>query len=103
MLCQNENGPCPLLAICNALILQGRFALPAGRTEIEGSELQALLVGYIVDRSAQVDSADISWQHQVNDVIQLVQDGRLLQGLVRCSVLGKRWISLSARHWALHT
>lgn len=27
---QNENGPCPLLACANALLLKGEIALPAG-------------------------------------------------------------------------
>lgn len=41
---QNNNGPCPLLAIVNVMILKGQITLPADRTEITGGEL-VLVVG----------------------------------------------------------
>ena len=30
ILCQNQNGPCPLLAICNVLLLRGHINIPVG-------------------------------------------------------------------------
>ncbi|XP_042223347.1 ubiquitin carboxyl-terminal hydrolase MINDY-1-like isoform X2 [Homarus americanus] len=41
---QNNNGPCPLLAIVNVMILKGQITLPADRSEITGGEL-VLVVG----------------------------------------------------------
>lgn len=41
---QNNNGPCPLLAIVNVMILKGQITLPGDRTEITGGEL-VLVVG----------------------------------------------------------
>jgi MINDY deubiquitinase len=82
LVCQHENGPCPLLAICNALLLQGYISLPAGATEVDSGVLQALLVGYIVDNSSTFASEyDASRQHQIDETIELVQQGRFLQGL----------------------
>ncbi len=31
---QSENGPCPLLAIANVLLLRGNISLPAGASEV---------------------------------------------------------------------
>lgn len=41
---QNNNGPCPLLAIVNVMLLKGQITLPTDRTEITGGEL-VLMVG----------------------------------------------------------
>ncbi|XP_045605552.2 ubiquitin carboxyl-terminal hydrolase MINDY-1 isoform X1 [Procambarus clarkii] len=41
---QNNNGPCPLIAIVNVMILKGQITLPSDRTEITGGEL-VLVVG----------------------------------------------------------
>ena len=35
---QSENGPCPLLAICNNLLLRGEMELPGYNPEIAGTE-----------------------------------------------------------------
>ena len=34
VLLQNENGPCPLLALVNVLLLRGALELGAGATEV---------------------------------------------------------------------
>ncbi|KAK3892915.1 hypothetical protein Pcinc_003255 [Petrolisthes cinctipes] len=41
---QNNNGPCPLLAIVNVMILKGQITLPSDRSEITGGDL-VLVVG----------------------------------------------------------
>ena len=40
---QNENGPCPLLAIVNVLLLRGKLKISAGTSIITYSQLMALL------------------------------------------------------------
>jgi len=36
---QNANGPCPLLALCNVLLLRGKMTIPPGTTAITSSDL----------------------------------------------------------------
>jgi len=36
---QNANGPCPLLALCNVLLLRGKMVIPPGTTAITSSDL----------------------------------------------------------------
>ncbi|KAF9286359.1 hypothetical protein BGZ68_003010 [Mortierella alpina] len=46
---QNENGPCPLLALCNTLILQGKVAIrPYDRPTIGYGHLLELLADYLL-------------------------------------------------------
>ena len=84
IICQNENGPCPLLAICNALILRGALELPSHASDIDGSQLQHILIGWLVDKSAALDSGtavDANRTFQVDEAIKIVQQGRLMAGL----------------------
>ncbi|KAG0082004.1 hypothetical protein BGZ92_011931, partial [Podila epicladia] len=47
---QNENGPCPLLALCNTLILQGKVAIqPYDRPSIGYDRLVELLADYLLN------------------------------------------------------
>lgn len=87
---QNENGPCPLLAILNALILQGKLELPSGSAQVDSSKLQHQLVGHIVDRTSLLGSAApggdqqahaANLQHQIDDTINLVMMGRFIEGM----------------------
>lgn len=81
IVCQNENGPCPLLAVCNALILRGDLTLPSGETCVESSVLQALLVGHLLDSSGQDDGQGETRHYQIDETIQLVEQGRFVEGL----------------------
>ncbi|GJJ76718.1 ubiquitin carboxyl-terminal hydrolase MINDY-1/2 [Entomortierella parvispora] len=55
---QNENGPCPLLALCNTLILQGKVSIrPYDRPNIGYEHLLQLLADYLLnDDPSEVDS-----------------------------------------------
>lgn len=46
---QNANGPCPLLALCNVLILSGRIKLPAGETVVTSTHLVDLLGACLIE------------------------------------------------------
>lgn len=74
---QNENGPCPLLAIWNALILKGELTLPSGA--VDSSILQHTLVGKIMDMHGE--SQDSNLQLQIAETIDLVMKGRFIEGL----------------------
>ena len=78
IVCQNLNGPCPLLALCNALILRGSLTLPA-RTEVTSRELQDALIGFVLDKRSSRE--DANGAHQLEDTIALVHQGRFVEGL----------------------
>lgn len=46
---QNENGPCPLLALCNVLILSGRMKIPPGETIVTSTHLLDLLGACLIE------------------------------------------------------
>ncbi|KAJ1967817.1 hypothetical protein IWQ62_001618 [Dispira parvispora] len=48
---QNENGPCPLIAICNVLLLRGEINLPAEKPTVTFDHLVQLLADKIVRES----------------------------------------------------
>lgn len=51
---QNENGPCPLLAICNILLLTRRIKIASGETVISSSNLMHLLGQCLIDSEPEV-------------------------------------------------
>ncbi len=56
VLLQNKNGPCPLLALCNVLILRNDMTLPSNivnRGEVKFDELVSLLADLAVARSQE--------------------------------------------------
>ena len=71
ILCQNENGPCPLLAICNGLLLRGSISLPAGRMEVRTEELVQLIANHLfVGNASQQANANI--RKSLDDVIEIL-------------------------------
>ncbi|CAI8009348.1 Ubiquitin carboxyl-terminal hydrolase MINDY-1 [Geodia barretti] len=50
---QNENGPCPLLALCNVLLLTDRMKLVAGETVVTSTALMDLLGTAIIENMPQ--------------------------------------------------
>ena len=51
---QNTNGPCPLLALCNVLLLRGNMHIAPGTTAITCYELLNNLAGIMFDLMPQV-------------------------------------------------
>ncbi len=53
VICQNENGPCPLIGIANVLLLRGVLSLDAGggadRVMVSTEELMSLLAARLLD------------------------------------------------------
>ena len=54
---QNKNGPCPLLALCNALIFKGQLRVEPGQTFILSQDLMQLLADQILERPPHVSNA----------------------------------------------
>ncbi len=79
VLLQNENGPCPLLAICNGLLLRGSIRLPAGRMEVVTDELVQLVANRLFEGNAAALTSSTAAvaanaQKSVDDVIAILPD-----------------------------
>ncbi|XRB11076.1 ubiquitin carboxyl-terminal hydrolase MINDY [Pseudoscourfieldia marina] len=57
---QNENGPCPLVALANALILRGRIEVRAPSGVVALDALQALLANKLLDDNAGEAGTEIA-------------------------------------------
>ena len=55
-LLQGGNGPCPLLAICNVLLLRGTFSLPQDSQTVSFSYLVDRLANIMIDKNTTVDA-----------------------------------------------
>ena len=51
---QNANGPCPLLALCNVLLLKGKMYIAPGTTAISSNELLNNLATIMFELMPQV-------------------------------------------------
>lgn len=51
---QNQNGPCPLLAIVNVLLLQGKIKLLSGADLVASDQLMAYIADWIFDNVPKV-------------------------------------------------
>ena len=56
---QNENGPCPLLAIVNILTLQGKIKLPGTLEVVSSSQLMEYLADCIFEQAPPKVESDI--------------------------------------------
>lgn len=54
ILMQNENGPCPLLAISNILLLQGQLQIHPDYSEYRGEQLLQLVAERVLATSSSV-------------------------------------------------
>ncbi|XP_019848833.1 PREDICTED: ubiquitin carboxyl-terminal hydrolase MINDY-2-like isoform X2 [Amphimedon queenslandica] len=78
---QNENGPCPLLAICNVLILRNLLVIPPGETLITSQRLMDLLGSCLFQcRPNDLSETEVTnYEQNVGDAISVFP--RLLTGL----------------------
>jgi len=59
IVCQNENGPCPLIAIANVLLLQNKIVVSPDRSFISLDELTLTIANHILERT-QHGTAEVS-------------------------------------------
>eukprot|EP00930_Biecheleria_cincta_P034325 TRINITY_DN23738_c0_g1_i1.p1 TRINITY_DN23738_c0_g1~~TRINITY_DN23738_c0_g1_i1.p1 ORF type:complete len:443 (+),score=70.49 TRINITY_DN23738_c0_g1_i1:69-1397(+) len=78
VLMQNENGPCPLLAACNVLLLRNQLKLPDNISAISFHALLKHLSNYMLD-SNDGASSNANVQHAVSSCIELLP--KLNEGL----------------------
>eukprot|EP01041_Mallomonas_annulata_P007941 gene7941-16268_t len=72
ILCQNENGPCPLIAISNVLLLQGQITIHPDYTTISLTDLIQLVANRLLEVSSNPNIDDIQHQQQVISVIDIL-------------------------------
>ena len=58
---QNENGPCPLLAIVNVLLLQRKIKMPLGIEVVAVEELVRYLADYIFENIPKVSIYSVKY------------------------------------------
>ena len=56
VLMQNENGPCPLLALANVLLLRGNITIHVDISRITFRDLTSLIAEYMLDRNRLSES-----------------------------------------------
>ncbi|XP_047338515.1 ubiquitin carboxyl-terminal hydrolase MINDY-1-like [Impatiens glandulifera] len=82
---QNDNGPCPLLAICNVLLLKNNLNLSLSQdvTEVRQEQLLQLVAERLIDSNSNVNDKDAGYvenqQQNISDAIDLLH--RLATGI----------------------
>ena len=68
---QNENGPCPMLAIANVLLLRNAIHLPANTYMVEQEKLMDILAEYLLDNNPVEPSShyEANLRQNLQDVI----------------------------------
>ncbi|ESQ55048.1 hypothetical protein EUTSA_v10027519mg, partial [Eutrema salsugineum] len=70
---QNENGPCPLIAICNVLLLRNKMKLYANCFQVSQDKLLSLVADVLFEATSGVDSYDDEYIKNLSDAIDLLQ------------------------------
>jgi hypothetical protein len=68
---QNENGPCPLLALCNVLLLSERMRLVAGETVVTSTQLLDLLGTTVIENMPEdlSDGDRANYEQNIQDAM----------------------------------
>ncbi|KAL8263972.1 hypothetical protein R6Q59_022102 [Mikania micrantha] len=80
---QNDNGPCPLLAICNVLLLRNNLSLSSDAGEVSQEKLLSLVAERLIDSNSNVNNKEAGYvenqQQNISDAIDLLP--RLTTGI----------------------
>uniref|UniRef100_A0A7N0UQG4 MINDY deubiquitinase domain-containing protein n=1 Tax=Kalanchoe fedtschenkoi TaxID=63787 RepID=A0A7N0UQG4_KALFE len=80
---QNENGPCPLLSICNVLLLKNNLNLGPDLHEVSQEKLLSLVAERLIDANSNFEDKDHDYsknqQQNIADAIDLLP--RLTTGI----------------------
>ncbi|XP_073047772.1 uncharacterized protein [Primulina eburnea] len=80
---QNDNGPCPLLAICNVLSLKNSLNLSPDIPEVSQEKLLSLVAERLIDSNCNIENKDTGYvenqQQNIADAIDLLP--RLTTGI----------------------
>jgi len=71
IICQNENGPCPLLAIANVLILQNRIIIKSERNIISLDRLIQVIANEITDSAYKENiNGDVNSNAETHEAVE---------------------------------
>ncbi|GAA5865714.1 hypothetical protein JCM3774_004977 [Rhodotorula dairenensis] len=76
IICQNENGPCSLIALCNILILRNDLHIPPGRESVTYSYLSNRLADYFLSLDPLAPSSSTSSQFSLSSVLSILPQTR---------------------------
>ncbi|GAB2224583.1 hypothetical protein Drorol1_Dr00005345 [Drosera rotundifolia] len=80
---QNDNGPCPLIAICNVLLLKNQLTLSPDLGEVSQQKLLAMVAERLIDSNNDLKDKDEGYvenqQRNISDAIDLLP--RLTTGI----------------------
>uniref|UniRef100_A0A0E0LFK1 MINDY deubiquitinase domain-containing protein n=1 Tax=Oryza punctata TaxID=4537 RepID=A0A0E0LFK1_ORYPU len=80
---QNDNGPCPLLAICNVMLLKNVISLNPDAGEVSQQKLLSLVAERLIDSNSNVQGKDEEYvrnrEQNISDAIDLLP--RLATGI----------------------
>ncbi len=65
---QNENGPCPMIALANVLLLSGKIKIQLGETLVSSSHLMDMLGSCLFEHSP-VSSCSANYQQNIQDAM----------------------------------
>jgi hypothetical protein len=73
---QNDNGPCPLLAICNVLLLKNVISLNLDASKVSQQKLLSLVAERLIDSNSAVQDKDEEYvrnrEQNITDAIDLL-------------------------------
>lgn len=71
---QNENGPCPLIAVMNVLILKGKLKLPAMVEIVTASQLMEYLGDFLLNSVPRnmSEGAQLNYEQNMMDAISIL-------------------------------
>jgi len=67
---QNKNGPCPLIALANVLLLRGSITLPLDKKSIKNDELYAVVSEHLLQKQSE-RGIDENFEKNMNDCITI--------------------------------
>lgn len=81
ILAQNENGPCPLLAMANVLLLRGKIDIHPDRPQVSYEELVGLVGEYMLQANSLSADEETRVNQQQNMEDGMAQFPKLKRGI----------------------
>lgn len=82
---QNENGPCPLLAIANALLLRNQISLPARCASVGNVHIQQLL-SIVAEHMLDANKETKQQQQETTEDVQVLKEAHLRMETIRQNI-----------------
>ena len=76
VLCQNKNGPCPLLSLCNVLILNGKINIHPDYEQVSLDMITQLIANELLEEGHEKESSDGLDPSQAAEMKVMLQERR---------------------------